>query len=84
MGEVLIKKVFVKMEQLPSEILDFIGFYLPYEKGISLSPYLNKQLNDMRGISSESWNSNNPWSRLAYYGNIFKINFMKCLIVLLR
>jgi hypothetical protein len=51
-------------KQVPSEILHFIAFYLPYEKGISLSPYLNLQLNHGDGVVEDyhSFDPYNNWS----------------------
>jgi hypothetical protein len=60
---------------LPQEIMDQIAYYLPYLKGIEISPYLYKKLN--HNFGSDDWLiGNNLWNMVANNGNLFRLEWM--------
>jgi hypothetical protein len=60
---------FQKMpSHLPQELLDKIAFYLPYEKGISISKYLEKRLG--RAPIDHSWKVKEQGNFLGSVGYI--------------
>jgi hypothetical protein len=70
------KKAFFKiLQRLPTEIVDQIAYYLPFEKGTEVSLYLNKKLNDTFGING-SFLQNKPWNLFANCGNLFRLKWM--------
>jgi hypothetical protein len=64
------------LQRLPPEIVDQIAYYLPYEKGIGLSHYLEKKLNDTFGRDKVLLHPKNAWTLFAHYGNLFRIKWM--------
>jgi hypothetical protein len=52
---------------LPQELLDNIAFYLPYEKGISISKYLEKRLG--KAATDHSW-------KVKEQGNLLGISWL--------
>jgi hypothetical protein len=63
---------------VPKEIVDCIAFYLPYEKGIELSPYLKAKLNDIdaKELGVTTSLPYNLWILFACHGNLFRLKWM--------